>query len=537
MPFNTLLAGRFITARMCLSSGKETFAYKSRTRRVVSLSVLALLIAVVAALSSVEPLSVHPEPLYLGSRKNISEEFREFCHKFNKTYSAVEYVKRQAIYAKKVASIALHNAKYKLKEKGWKQDINQFADETLEEFLGHLGYHNRGNTSEGSVPASVAFSKTKRFDSVDWNARGKLGRVKNQGRCGSCWAFGTTGTVEACVSISTGLAAPSLSEQQLQDCMFSRTCSPGGGGGADAIEWVKNNGIVSDAEIPYTESDGQCHGSDRRWRPSGRVHGSSEDDLLRMVGAGPVLIGLNADLLQTYSGGVIDDAGHDKSRNHAVIVTGWTTDCAGRSDRCWILRNSWGEWWGEKGFFRVVMGQRVIGLGDDSDMPTGCTSPDGASRQTEYGPIEMGDRWGGDLPNQPLQAGSAEECQSSCFYNDQCNSWAYNTCGRECWLKGSTPGAVPANCRAGGIITAQRRGGNGARQGQYGPIEILDRPGKDMDGNPRIANSAEDCQSQCARTKGCNVWAFDTCGSFCWFKWGDVPTTSHNCRASGVIRK
>jgi len=487
------------------------------------------------ALSSLAPVDVHSDALYLSSSKNISDEFKEFCHKFKKNYHPVEHLKRQAVYAKKAAAIALHNAKYKLGNKGWKQDVNEFADETLEEFIGRQGYQDRGNTSTGGIPASLAFPISKRYaDPIDWKARGKLGRVKNQGHCGSCWAFATSGSMEACVSIATG-QTPGLSEQQLQDCMFSRVCSPGGGGGADAIDWVKNNGIVSDSEIPYTESDGQCHGSNKRWKASGRVHGSSEDDLLRMVATGPVLIGINADLLQSYSGGVIDDAGHDRGRNHAVIVTGWTTDCAGRSSRCWIIRNSWGEGWGERGFFRVAMGQRVIGLGDDSDMPTGCTSPDGGSRNTDYGPIENNDRWGGELAGQPIKAGNAEDCQSKCFYNDQCRSWAYDTCGDNCWLKSSTPGSVAAGCRASGAITANRRGGNGNRQGQFGPIETVDRPGNDMDGNPRNANSAEDCQSQCAKTNGCKAWAFDTCGSNCWFKRGDTGTMVHTCRASGVI--
>lgn len=502
-----------------------------------ALLLVVLLVAAALAFTPSKPSAHHLEGLYVGRdhTRSITEEFKEFCQKYNKHYSPAEFIKRQAIYLKNLAQITAHNLKYKQGLVGWKQDINEFTDETLSEFLSHLGYENDGRNKSDSIPASVAFAKTKRFaDPIDWRQRGVLGHVKNQGRCGSCWAFATTGATEACVALATG-QVPSLSDQQLQDCMFSRKCDPGGGGGAEAIDWIKNNGIAAESEYPYTQNDGNCHSTQRKWRNAGRVHGDNEDQLMRMVYQGPVLIGLNADLLGSYHGGVIDDANYDRGRNHAVLVIGWTTNCDGRSERCWIIRNQWGEGWGEAGgHFRVAMGKRVIGLGDDSDMPTGCTSPDGGSKTTEYGPMESQDRPGSDL-GAMQNANSAEECQAKCFYNQQCRAWSFDTCGNGCWLKSGNPGASPAGCRASGMITANRNGGSGNRRGPYGPIETVDRGGDDMPNGMRSAPNAEDCQAQCKGTNGCKAWAFDSCGNGCWLKSGNGQLSQRSCRLSGII--
>ncbi|PRP88229.1 response regulator receiver ATP-binding protein [Planoprotostelium fungivorum] len=301
------------------------------------------------------------------------EEFRQFLKDHGKSYSStVEHAKREAIFAKNRAARVLHNLKFKSGEVGWEQGINEFSDSTLEEFIHRLGYLDQGNTTEGAMSVEDAFPGKRYYGNVDWRARGKVGPVKNQANCGSCWAFATTSSTETCVAIAANITVPNLSEQQLQDCMFAHVCSPGGGGGAAGIDWVKTNGVAYGQEYPYIKANGKCHYTTKRARITGRVHGNTEDQLATMLQKGAVLIGVNADLLMGYKSGVINDANHSKSRNHAVTVVAITNQCNGVSQQCWVIKNQWGTGWGEKGYFRVAKGKRVIGLGDDSDMPTGC---------------------------------------------------------------------------------------------------------------------------------------------------------------------
>jgi len=335
--------------------------------------VLLFALAAVSALSS-ELLELDAE---LEHHKNgfsfeaARAQFRDWTQKWDKVYAdGEEFLRREAIFVKRVLEITAHNIRYSNGEVGWTAGISQWSDMTIEEFRKVHGYISTNGT-RNAIPAP---NYVKRYASLDWRSRGKMAHVKNQARCGSCWAFATTGAVEACVAIGMNSNAPSLSDQQLQDCMFSRKCDPGGGGGADAIDWVVNNGICSESAIPYTQSDQSCRSNGPKWKAGGRVHGNNEDQLYNMLQTGPVLIGINADPLMSYRGGVIDDAGLSRGRNHAVVVVGVQDNCH-NGQACWIIRNSWGDGWAEKGHFRVMKGRSVIGLGDDSDMPVKCSAP------------------------------------------------------------------------------------------------------------------------------------------------------------------
>jgi len=303
-------------------------------------------------------------------------EFKAFTLDHGREYeTSEEYARREVIFAMNKLKREEHNSKHANGEVGWHEGVTRFSDMTVEEAIESLGYNSRINSTEGAIPASVAFAgeNSKRFFAMDWRSSGKVGYIKNQANCGSCWAFATTSVVESCIAIEHNTSPPDLSEQQLQDCMFDKKCSPGGGGGAAGIQWVMENGVAFSNDIPYLRGDGNCHFTNKRAHVSNRIHGDNEDQLRNMLNRGPVLIGLNANPLLGYQGGVINDAGLDRGRNHAVTVVGVTNDCDGKSNECWIIKNQWGDGWGEHGYCRVAKGQRVIGLGDDSDMPSGCS--------------------------------------------------------------------------------------------------------------------------------------------------------------------
>eukprot|EP00727_Mastigamoeba_balamuthi_P005611 m51a1_g167 putative cysteine proteinase rd19a-like (510) ;mRNA; f:540397-542123 len=181
--------------------------------------------------------------------------------------------------------------------------------------------------------------------------------VKNQGGCGSCWAFAATALVEHAWNKANGKNV-SLSEQQMLECT-SGSCS--GGLAKSAIEYIYGQSRIGGGQMPskdyaYTAvDDGVCNAVGYKAAASisdwGVVAG---DETFAMPNAlvtyGSLGVSLNADLLKSYSSGVITGtAACDKAVNHAVVIVGYTSDH-------WIVKNSWGSWWGEHGYFRIKKG-------------------------------------------------------------------------------------------------------------------------------------------------------------------------------------
>jgi len=382
------------------------------------------------------------------------EEFKDFLSKFGKHYdNPIEFAKRQAIFAKNKLKRIAHNLKFAADQVGWEEEVNEFSDMTAEEFLKHLGYvpDPRNGTDDGAIPASVYYSgQNKRFGQIDWRSRGKVGAVKNQGGCGSCWTFSAVAVIESCVAISSNSGPPDLSEQQFQDCLHSKVCSPGGGWPANAIDNAKN-GLATEAEYPYVTRNGNCHAGSRAATVGSRISGKGEGDLERLLSSGVVSVALDASTLQGYRSGVID-AASSGATNHAVTVVALSTDCAGRSQECWVVKNSWGAGWGEKGYFRVVKGKNSIGVANVCDTAVNCNGKGGDNNPTPNPkPKPSGtDRPGGDMPNQPKPANNKDDCANRCRSTNGCKAWAFDTCGNNCWLKSMVTGGVQRECRDSG---------------------------------------------------------------------------------------
>lgn len=183
--------------------------------------------------------------------------------------------------------------------------------------------------------------------------------VKDQGQCGSSWAFGATGAVEGAVFVGTG-ASVSLSEQHLVDCVSTATtvgCS--GGSAEDAYDWmVAHGGVCSAAAYPYTTAVGTCGAT--TCTPAATITGfmpvAANDDLalLTAVSKQPVSAAIEADenAFQFYAGGVLTDT-CGSVLDHEVLVVGYGEDA---SVQYWKVKNSWGNAWGEAGYIRLARG-------------------------------------------------------------------------------------------------------------------------------------------------------------------------------------
>jgi len=204
-------------------------------------------------------------------------------------------------------------------------------------------------------------------DSIDWRECGVVLPIRDQGRCFSSWAFATASSIESAQGILTN-KTKYLSTQQLIDCSGaygSQGCYFGTP--TQAFSYVLANGIVKDSKYPYVSSDQQCK-SKKVKKPYAQISDfkyvspNDADSLLAAVAVQPVTVSVDADqtVWQLYRSGVLTEDCGD-TLNHAVTIVGYNMT---ETPPYWIVRNSWGDWWGEEGYIRiaVVSGSGLCGI-------------------------------------------------------------------------------------------------------------------------------------------------------------------------------
>jgi C1A family cysteine protease len=298
----------------------------------------------------------------------IFTKFQEFLTTEDRKYKTIdEYLARFKVFSNNIARLeAFNNDKHSTNN--YSVGITKFFDMTPQEF--RRTYLNLKVNILDTLKAEsekITFLESTAPDSFDWRTQGAVGPVKDQGACGSCWAFSTVGNIEG-INYIKSKTMVQYSEQQLVDCDDNGDEGCNGGLMENAFGYLqKTGGIMASADYKYTARDQKCKFDKTKVALliSGfKFAGSEDEEQIKqfLYETGPLAIALNADPLQFYNGGIIDDDAEDcdpQGLNHGVTLIGYGVE---KGVNYWIVKNSWGNSWGEKGYFRMARGKGTCGI-------------------------------------------------------------------------------------------------------------------------------------------------------------------------------
>lgn len=281
-----------------------------------------------------------------------------------------EYIYRLGVFAAVDSEIEAHNNEVT----NWKMGHNAFSHMTLEEIEAKDGGVLNLREHPHCPLTHSAGDADSLPDSVDWRTVGAVTPVKNQGSCGSCWSFSSSGAMEGAYFLKNGkLPSPTgFSEQNLIDCVKG---GGGCGGGRQdwAFQWIKDNGgLCTEEDYPYEAANGNCRnasctvadGSDIAdcvaVAPQDQL--ATEAALMDAVAKQPVAVVVSGAPFARFRSGVITSR-CDSNVCHAVLIVGYgrddSLDCdlpPAKGCPYWLVKDSYGVNSGDKGYVRVQRG-------------------------------------------------------------------------------------------------------------------------------------------------------------------------------------
>jgi len=282
--------------------------------------------------------------------------FTSWMHEHNRVYASHEFFQRYNAFKSNMDYVNNWNAK----NSGTVLGLNALADLTNAEYQAiYLGTHITVPEDQIHLDEVVALPMAA---TVDWRTSGAVTPIKDQGQCGSCWSFSSTGAIEGACKIKTGKLV-SLSEQNLMDCSTSygnQGCN--GGLMTSAFKYVvANKGVDTEASYGYTAKDGTCHFTTANIGATisnyKTIASGSESALLTAINTQPISVAIDAshNSFQLYKSGTYYEAACSSSRlDHGVLAIGYGTDTTGDY---FLVKNSWGTSWGIAGYIQMARGR------------------------------------------------------------------------------------------------------------------------------------------------------------------------------------
>jgi cathepsin L len=319
-----------------------------------------LLLACVAVMAA-------SHPAYLAESQ-YEMLFTKWMVQHGKTYEIEEFFERYGIFKSNLNYIHAHNT---FSNYTYTMGMNQFGDLTQAEFKNYVGLRPFPIESENATVFRVGTATdrpkvdpTNRLhvtgqDSADWRLRPNVVTpVKNQGQCGSCYAFGSVAAVEGWNGIHGG--SGQLAEQQIVDCSTSYGNNGCGAGWAvRSIDYMKASGIAFSQNYPYVARQQPCQNVATKVRPPGYRSVNGEPGIIDLVMSGPTVVTIAADakVFQFYHSGVINSPDCGSNLDHSVTVVGYTVNS-------YIIKNSWGATWGNAGYVEIARNSNnMCGIG------------------------------------------------------------------------------------------------------------------------------------------------------------------------------
>lgn len=390
-------------------------------------SLLQILLFASTGTAAALPTTPNRDAILLDEHELTFEQFLSNEGRFY--HDASEYAERKEIFYDNLRTIVEHNSKKmnndKTKQDGYWMGVGPFADRRAHELL--RGYDKYQSSKVRSQHESLSVKRRlKHHDhtaavdieklgiemqavhdlpaQVDWRTQGVTTPVKQQGMCGSCWAFASTAVLESHVAIQTGILYE-LSPQELVSCAPNKLHCGGAGGCAGAtaelaFDLVKQSGMVEEWQFGYEDARGEdikctlaedTHPHHGKEIFHGAVAGIADYAVLpsnnytvlmnTVAKLGPVTVSVACMPWHLYQSGVFYAPLHTGSAtdlDHLVVLEGYGTDAESGEDY-WLVRNSWGPRWGEKGYIRLKrVGEQECAIDDTPADGTACTlDPDG----------------------------------------------------------------------------------------------------------------------------------------------------------------
>ncbi|XP_064622799.1 procathepsin L-like [Lineus longissimus] len=288
----------------------------------------------------------------------LEDEWSKYKVSYERSYESTEEGLRKIIFMNNLKTIMRHNIEADMGRHTYWMGVNQFTDMSNEELKKLMsGFVLKpDNMTGGSTylpPANLDAPSA-----VDWRTKGYVTAVKDQGKCGSCWSFSATGSLEGQHKRKTGKLV-NLSEQQLIDCSTlwgNNGCQ--GGSQCSTFKYVKEaGGLDTEKCYPYTAKDGNCHTKESciGAKSTGVIYlPRADEDALKaaVASVGPVSVAITVTSnFHYYSHGVYNEPDCSPYKlNHAVLVVGYGSE---RGIDYWIVKNSWGPQWGLSGFIKM----------------------------------------------------------------------------------------------------------------------------------------------------------------------------------------